>query len=183
MSFPRLPFLIASSGDLWSGAPRETYLPINKSRKKTSNFDNIYFCLLCHTPTTHNFLYKHAFVIKKILSDACVEALLISPQIRLPPAVNISHQNIRGVHSEHTQNFIYPTLKCKWPIHTKLLAPNDLISLSYRTQYCVWNDNVYYELKKKFDWNILVLPDQCSRTFWAFSRYRYRDTMIIRKST
>ena len=76
-------------------------------------------------------------------------AYIETPQIRLPPAVNISHQNIRGVHSEHTQNFIYPTLKCKWPIHTKLLAPNDLISLSYRTQYCVWNDNVYYELKKK----------------------------------
>ena len=105
-------------------------------------------------------------------------AYIETPQIRLPPAVNISHQNIRGVHSEHTQNFIYPSLKCKWPIHTKLLAPNDLISLSYRTQYCVWNDNVYYELKKKFDWNILVLPDQCSRTFWAFSRYRYRDTII-----
>ena len=31
---------------------------------------------------------------------------------------------------------------------------------------------------KKIDWNILVLPDQCSRTFWAFSRYRYRDTII-----
>ena len=75
-------------------------------------------------------------------------AYIETPQIRLPPAVNISHQNIRGVHSEHTQNFIYPSLKCKWPIHTKLLAPNDLISLSYRTQYCVWNDNVYYELKK-----------------------------------
>ena len=104
-------------------------------------------------------------------------AYIETPQIRLPPAVNISHQNIRGVHSEHTQNFIYPILKCKWPIHTKLLAPNDLISLSYRTQYCVWNDNVYYELKKKIDWNILVLPDQCSRTFWAFSRYRYRDTI------
>ena len=103
-------------------------------------------------------------------------AYIETPQIRLPPAVNISHQNIRGVHSEHTQNFIYPSLKCKWPIHTKLLAPNDLISLSYRTQYCVWNDNVYYELKKKIDWNILVLPDQCSRTFWASSRYRYRDT-------
>ena len=71
-----------------------------------------------------------------------------TPQIRLPPAVNISHQNIRRVHSEHTQNFIYPSLKCKWQIHTKLLAPNDLISLSYRTQYCVWNDNVYYELRK-----------------------------------
>ena len=104
-------------------------------------------------------------------------AYIETPQIRLPPAVNISHQNIRGVHSEHTQNFIYPSLKCKWPIHTKLLAPNDLISLSYRTQYCVWNDNVYYELKKKIDWNILVLPDQCSRTFWASSRYRYRDTI------
>ena len=76
-------------------------------------------------------------------------AYIETPQIRLPPAVNISHQNIRGVHSEDTQNFIYPSLKCKWPIHTKLLAPNDLISLSYRTQYCVWNDNVYYELKKK----------------------------------
>ena len=75
-------------------------------------------------------------------------AYIETPQIRLPPAVNISHQNIRGVHSEHTQNFIYPSLKCKWPIHTKLFAPNDLISLSYRTQYCVWNDNVYYELKK-----------------------------------
>ena len=75
-------------------------------------------------------------------------AYIETPQIRLPPAVNISHQNIRGVHSEHTQNFIYPSLKCKWPIHTKLLAPNDLISLSYRTQYCVRNDNVYYELKK-----------------------------------
>ena len=105
-------------------------------------------------------------------------AYIETPQIRLPPAVNISHQNIRGVHSEHTQNFIYPSLKCKWPIHTKLLAPNDLISLSYRTQYCVWNDNVYYELKKKIDWNILVLPDQCSRTFWASSRYRYRDTIM-----
>ena len=76
-----------------------------------------------------------------------------------------------------TQNFIYPSLKCKWPIHTKLLAPDDLIPLSYRTQDCGRNDNVYYELKKKFDWNILVLPDQCSRTFWAFSRYRYRDTI------
>ena len=100
-------------------------------------------------------------------------AYIETPQIRLPPAVNISHQNIRGVHSEHTQNFIYPSLKCKWPIHTKLLAPNDLISLSYRTQYCVRNDNVYYELKKKFDWNISVLPDQCSRTFWAFSRTQW----------
>ena len=108
-------------------------------------------------------------------------AYIETPQIRLPPAVNISHQNIRGVHSEHTQNFIYPSLKCKWPIHTKLLAPNDLMSLSYRTQYCVWNDNVYYELKKKIDWNILVLPDQCSRTFWAFSRYRYRDTISAHK--
>ena len=76
-------------------------------------------------------------------------AYIETPQIRLPPAVNISHQNIRGVHSEHTQNFIYPSLKWNWPIHTKLLAPNDLISLSYRTQYCVWHDNVYYELKKK----------------------------------
>ena len=75
-------------------------------------------------------------------------AYIETPQIRLPPAVNISYQNIRGVHSEHTQNFIYPSLKCKWPIHAKLLAPNDLISLSYRTQYCVWNDNEYYELKK-----------------------------------
>ena len=75
-------------------------------------------------------------------------AYIETPQIRLPPAVNISHQNIRRVHSEPTQNFIYPSLKCKWQIHTKLLAPNDLISLSYRTQYCVWNDNVYYELKK-----------------------------------
>ena len=109
-------------------------------------------------------------------------AYIKTPQIRLPPAVNISHQNIRGVHSEHTQNFIYPSLKCKWPIHTKLLAPNDLISLSYRTQYCVWNDNVYYELKKKIDWNILVLPDQCSRTFWASSRYRYRDTIKLREN-
>ena len=106
-------------------------------------------------------------------------AYIETPQIRLPSAVNISHQNIRGVLSEHTQNFIYPSLKCKWPIHTKLLAPNDLISLSYRTQYCVWNDNVYYELKKKIDWNILVLPDQCSRTFWASSRYRYRDTISM----
>ena len=34
-------------------------------------------------------------------------------------------------------------------MHTKLLAPNDLISLSYRTQDCVRNDNIYYELKKK----------------------------------
>ena len=75
-------------------------------------------------------------------------AYIETPQIRRPPVVNISHQNIRGVHSKHTQNFIYPSLKCKWPIHTKLLAPNDLISLSYRTQYCVRNDNVYYELKK-----------------------------------
>ena len=75
-------------------------------------------------------------------------AYIETPQIRLPPAVNISHQNIRRVHSEHTQNFIYPSLKCKWQIHTKLLAPNDLTSLSYRTLYCVWNDNVYYELKK-----------------------------------
>ena len=33
-------------------------------------------------------------------------------------------------------------------MHTKLLAPNDLISLSYRTQDCVRNNNVYYELKK-----------------------------------
>ena len=31
----------------------------------------------------------------------------------------------------------------------QLLAPNDLISLSYRTQYCVRNDVVYYALKKK----------------------------------
>ena len=76
-------------------------------------------------------------------------AYIETPQIRLPPAVNISHQNIRVVHSEHTQNFIYPSLKCEWPIHTKLLAPSDLISLSYRTQDCVRNDNVYYEPKKK----------------------------------
>ena len=27
--------------------------------------------------STNIFLYKHAFVIKEILSDACVEALLI----------------------------------------------------------------------------------------------------------
>ena len=24
-----------------------------------------------------------------------------------------------------------------------------------------------------------MLPDQCSRTFWAFSRYRYRDTIKV----
>ena len=76
-------------------------------------------------------------------------AYIETPQIRLPPVVNMSHQNIRWVHSEHTQNFIYPRLKRKWTIHTKLLAPNDLLSLSYRTQDCVRNDNVYYELKKK----------------------------------
>ena len=33
-------------------------------------------------------------------------------------------------------------------MHTKLLAHNDLISLSCRTQDCVKNDNIYYELKK-----------------------------------
>ena len=76
-------------------------------------------------------------------------AYIETPQIRLPPVVNLSHKNIRRVHSEHTQNFIYPSLKCKQPIHTKLLAPNDLISLSYRTQDCCRNDNVYYELKIK----------------------------------
>ena len=133
---------------------------------------------------TNDLLYKHAFVIKKNPQWRMRRSpdYIETPQIRLPPAVNISHQNIRGVHSEHTQNFIYPSLKCKWPIHTKLLAPNDLIPLSYRTQDCVRNDNVYYELKKKIDWNILVLPDQCSRTFWAFSRYRYRDTIRLQQS-
>ena len=75
-------------------------------------------------------------------------AYIETPQIRLPPAVNMSHQNISEVHSGHAQNFIYTSLKCKWLIHTKLLAPNDLISLSYRTQDCVRNENVYYELKK-----------------------------------
>ena len=105
-------------------------------------------------------------------------AYIETPQIRLPPAVNISHQNIRGVHSEHTQNFIYPSLKCKWPIHTKLLAPNDLISLSYRT-HIVFGTTTYIMNWKKIDWNILVLTDQCSRTFWAFSRYRYRDTITL----
>ena len=73
-------YLIASSGDLWSGAPRETYLPINKSRKKTSNFYIIYFCLLCHTPRTHKriiFYINMPLLLKKILSDACVEALII----------------------------------------------------------------------------------------------------------
>ena len=116
------------------------------------------FVSLCHTPTTHKRIISYInmpLLSKKILSDACVwrmrrsPAYIETPQIRLPSAVNISYQNIRGFHSEHTQNFIYTSLKCKWPIHTKLLAPNDLISLSYRTQYCVWNDIVYYELKKK----------------------------------
>ena len=107
------------------------------------------------------------------------------PQIRLPPAVNISHQNIRGVHSEHTQNFIYPSLKCKWPIHTKLLAPNDLISLSYRTQYCVWNDNVYYELKKKIRLKYLsatwpVLEDFLGFLKVSLSRHNDLFTNLIK---
>ena len=108
-------------------------------------------------------------------------AYIETPQIRLPPAVNISHQNIRGVHSEHTQNFIYPTLKCKWPIHTKLLAPNDLISLSYRTQYCVWNDNVYYELKKKIRLKYLSATWPVLEDFLGFlkvSLSRHNETNI-----
>ena len=152
--YPRLPFLIASSGDLWSGAPRETYLPINKSHKKTSNFDIIYFCLLCHKPTTHKrifFYINMPLLLIKILSDACVEALLIYRDAPNPISAcgeHIPPKHQRGSFRTYTK-FHIPKLKCKWPIHTKLLAPNDLISLSYRTQYCVWNDNVYYELKKK----------------------------------
>ena len=52
--------------------------------------------------------------------------------------------------------------------------------MSYRTQDSVRIDNIYYELeKRKIRLNFLVLPDQCSRTFLAFSRYRYRDTMTM----
>ena len=105
-------------------------------------------------------------------------AYIETPQIRLPPAVNISHQNITGVHSEHTQNFIYPSLKCKWPIDTKLLAPNDLISLSYRTQYCVWNDNVYYELKKKIRLKYLSATWPVLKDFLGFLKVSYRDTIM-----
>ena len=47
--------------------------------------------------------------------------------------------------------------------------------LSY-TILCLERQRILWT-EKKIDWNILVLPDQCSRTFWAFSRYRYRDTI------
>ena len=95
-------------------------------------------------------------------------AYIETPQILLPPAVNISHQNIRLVHSEHTQNFIYPSFKYKHPIHTKLLAPHDML-LSYRTQDCVRINNVYYELEKiKFDWNIFSATRPVLEDFLGF---------------
>ena len=113
-------------------------------------------------------------------------AYIETPKIRLPPAVNISHQNIRRVHSEHTQNFIYPSLKCKWPIHTKLLAPNDLILLLYRTQDCVRNDNVYYELKKNllkyFRATRPVLEDFLGFLKVSLSRHNESGGMLWRMS-
>ena len=45
---------------------------------------------------------------------------------------NLSHQNIRVIHSEQTENLIYPSVKIKRYIHTKLSAPNNSINdLSY----------------------------------------------------
>ena len=123
---------------------------------------------------TNNLLYKHAFVIKKNpqwrmrRSPAYIE----TPKIRLPPAVNISHQNIRRVHSEHTQNFIYPSLKCKWPIHTKLLAPNDLILLSYRTDLfstSIQSHSLYCSFYFDYDWlywSLVTCSLSSDKLFW-----------------
>ena len=57
-------------------------------------------------------------------------AYIETPQILLPVEhIPPKHQVI---HSEQTENFIYPSLKIKQPIRTKLLAPNNSITeLSY----------------------------------------------------
>ena len=49
-----------------------------------------------------------------------------------PTSCYLSHQNIRVIHSEQIENLIYPSVKIKRHIHTKLLAPNNGITdLSY----------------------------------------------------
>ena len=57
-------------------------------------------------------------------------AYIETPQILLP--VEHIPQKHQVIHSEPTENFMYPSLKIKQPIRTKLLAPNNSITeLSY----------------------------------------------------
>ena len=60
------------------------------------------------------------------------KALLIDKDAPNPTFCNLSHQNIRVIHSEQTENLIYPSVKNKRYIHTNLFAPNNGITdLSY----------------------------------------------------
>ena len=64
----------------------------------------------------------------------------------------------------------------------QLLAPYDLISLSYRTQYCVRNDNVYYALKKKIRLKYLSATRPVLEDFLGFlkvSLSRHNDVCDI----
>ena len=62
--------------------------------------------------STNNFFYKHAFVIKKILSDACVEALLYrdAPNPTSTWGEHIPPKHQRGSFRTYTK-FHIPKLK------------------------------------------------------------------------
>ena len=67
----------------------------------------------------------------------------------------------------------------------QLLAPNDLISLSYRTQYCVRNDSVYYALKKKIRLKYLSATRPVLEDFLGFlnvSLSRHNDLVTMSSS-
>ena len=64
------------------------------------------------------------------MTHAQSPAYIETPQILLP--VTYPTKNIRVIHSEQTENLIYPSVKIKRHIHNKSLAPNNGITdLSY----------------------------------------------------
>ena len=56
------------------------------------------------------------------------------------------------IHSEQTENITFPSVEFEWPIHTKLVAPNDNISelWCYHTQDMVKLDDISFEQEHVF---------------------------------
>ena len=126
----------AVSGDLRSGGPHRHYLSIYVSINIKSRKNFLYHILICYIVYRQHmkkiiFHTNKPSLLKTIRSDACAKPCLYRDAPN-PTSCNKSHQNIRLIHSEQTENLIYPSLKIKRPSHTKLLAPNNSITdLSY----------------------------------------------------
>ena len=93
-----------------------------------------HFRLLYYIPTTHERIIFHTNKPSLLTQNP-------SWRMRKPclyrdapntTSCNLSHQSIRMIHYEQTENLIYPSVKIKRHIHNKLLAPyNGITDLSH----------------------------------------------------